>query len=57
MTLEEWLLLACRDAESRGLGALVPALEGLAGATAALRAADWNEDASEPTSPSAPHDA
>lgn len=50
MTLEEWIVLAMSDARARGLEALVPALEGLAAATAVLRAADWNDDASGQTS-------
>jgi len=50
MTLGTWLESAQRDARARGLPDLVPALEGLARATAALRAADWNDDASDPTS-------
>ena len=40
-----WLEDAVRDAERRGLPALRPLLESLARATAALRAADWNLDA------------
>ena len=46
MTVAEWLALAKADAEKRGLPDLIPALEGLAKATAQLRAADWNEDPS-----------
>jgi hypothetical protein len=38
--VERWLAHACADAESRGLSALVPLLQGLARATAALRDAD-----------------
>jgi hypothetical protein len=45
MTIAEWLDMARADALRRGLPDLVPALEGLARATEALRAADWNEDA------------
>lgn len=41
-----WLEDAIADAERRGLPELRPLLESLAQATAALRAADWNEDAS-----------
>jgi hypothetical protein len=41
-----WLEDAIADAERRGLPELRPLLENLAQATAALRAADWNEDAS-----------
>ena len=43
-----WLENAVRDAERRGLPALRPLLESLARATAALRAADWNLDATDP---------
>ena len=43
MTVAEWLTLAKADAERRGLPDMIPALEGLARATAQLRAADWNE--------------
>jgi hypothetical protein len=45
MTVAEWLAKAKEDAERRGLPDLVPALEGLAKATDALRQADWNDDA------------
>jgi len=45
MTVAEWLAMATADAARRGLPDLVPALEGLARATEALRAADWNDDA------------
>lgn len=41
----EWLDDAVADAERRGLPQLKPLLEGLAQATSALRAADWNEGA------------
>ena len=43
-----WLENAVRDAERRNLPALQPLLESLARATTALRAADWNLDASGP---------
>jgi hypothetical protein len=46
MTVSAWLEQAIRDAERRGLPALRPLLEGLAGATTALRGADWNRDLS-----------
>lgn len=52
MTVETWLAWACEDARRRGLEALVPLLEGLAPATRALRAADWNDAADGP----APYD-
>lgn len=45
MTVAEWLAMAKADAAKRSLPDLVPALEGLAKATEALRAADWNDDA------------
>ena len=44
MTVQVWLENAARDAERRGLPELRPLLEGLARATTALRAADWNAD-------------
>ncbi len=46
MTIETWLLDAIADAEKRGLHELKPILEGLAASTRALRAADFNDDAS-----------
>jgi hypothetical protein len=46
MTIESWLAAAVADAEQRGLPQLKPILETLARATAALRAADFNDDAS-----------
>ena len=46
MTIDAWLEMATRDAERRGLSELKPMLEMLARATSALRAADWNADAS-----------
>lgn len=45
MTVADWLAKAKEDAERRGLPDLIPALEGLAKATDALRKADWNDDA------------
>ena len=58
MTIKSWLDAATQDAERRGLAGLKPLLETLARATAALRAADWNPDASgefdEPTPTPAP---
>jgi hypothetical protein len=45
MTIKTWLDAAVQDAERRGLPALKPLLETLARATSALRAADWNDDA------------
>jgi hypothetical protein len=46
MTLEQWLEDARMDAFRRQLPELATLLEGLAKSTAALRAADWNDDAS-----------
>jgi hypothetical protein len=43
VTLEQWLAAAKADAERRGLPELSPLLEALGEATAALRAADWND--------------
>jgi len=42
MTVQAWLESALQDADRRQLPALRPILEGLARATAVLRAADWN---------------
>ena len=46
MTIESWLKAALADAEHRGLPELKPILEALARSTQALRAADFNDDAS-----------
>jgi hypothetical protein len=46
MTVDQWLQSALADADRRGLPALKPVLELLARATKALRAADFNDDAS-----------
>jgi hypothetical protein len=43
--IARWLAAAEADADRRGLPALKPLLQGLAVSTAALRAADWNDDA------------
>ena len=53
MTIESWLQAAIADAERRGLPELKPILETLARATKALRAADFNDNASDPQSQSA----
>jgi hypothetical protein len=45
MTVERWLAAAEADADARGLPELKPLLQGLAAATRALRAADWNDGA------------
>lgn len=46
MTIDAWLQAAIADAERRGLPELKPMLETLARSTKALRAADFNDDAS-----------
>ena len=46
MTIEAWLTAAVADAERLGLPDLRRALENLARATAVLRQADFNDDAS-----------
>jgi hypothetical protein len=46
MTIDSWLQAAIADAAKRGLPELKPILETLAKATTALRAADFNDDAS-----------
>jgi aspartyl-tRNA(Asn)/glutamyl-tRNA(Gln) amidotransferase subunit A len=55
MTIEQWLEDSKSDAYRRKLPELADLLEGLAQSTAALRAADWNDDASgaAPYSPDA----
>jgi len=45
MTIKTWLDVASQDAERRGLPAVRTLLETLAHATATLRTADWNFDA------------
>ncbi len=45
MTLETWLAHAMADAERRGLPELKAILQALAGATRALRRADFDDDA------------
>lgn len=49
--IARWLAAAEADADRRGLPELKPLLQGLATSTAALRAADWNDDADGPTTP------
>lgn len=46
MTIQAWLASAQADAERRSLPELKPLLEALGRATAALRAADFNDRAS-----------
>jgi hypothetical protein len=53
MTIDEWLRCALADAERRNLPELKALLEALARSTAALRAADFNDDAAVPR-PSTP---
>ena len=47
MQIDAWLRAAIDDAERRGLPELKPLLEALARSTRALRAADFNENASQ----------
>lgn len=49
MTIEQWLEDAKSDAYRRKMPELAELVEGLARATATLRAADWNDDASGDT--------
>ena len=54
MTIESWLRAAVADAERRRLPELKPILEALARSTQALRAADFNDNASgEPSADAA----
>jgi hypothetical protein len=53
MTIESWLKAALADADGRGLPELKPILEALARSTQALRAADFNDDASGTSSAAA----
>ena len=54
MTIEQWLEDGKADAYRRKLPELADLLEGRAKATAALRAADWNEDSVLDTHAAAP---
>jgi len=62
MTIDDWLAVACADADRRGLADLKPLLVTLAGATRALRAAGWDAatrqqaqaNAPEPRAPGPP---
>ena len=47
MTIDTWLQAAIADADRRGVPELKPLLEALARSTRALRAADFNDDASK----------
>ena len=53
MTLDDWREAMMVDAERRGLPDLKPLLEALVRATAALREADWNQDARYSPNPDA----
>jgi hypothetical protein len=44
MKVEDWFEISTRDAERRGLPALVPLLEMLRRSTTALRATDWGDE-------------
>ena len=57
MTIESWLKAAVADAERRGLPELKPILEALGRSTQALRAADFNDDASGTPAAAASHPA
>jgi hypothetical protein len=46
MTLDEWYAYAAADADRRQLADLAPVLKGLRAAAEALRAAEWNDEAS-----------
>ena len=46
MTLAAWIEAALADADARNLPALRPHVDNLARSSAALRAAEWNSDAS-----------
>jgi hypothetical protein len=52
--LAAWLQAAAADADRRGLPELKPLLETLGKATAALRAADFNDNATAPAGERAP---
>jgi hypothetical protein len=45
--LQAWLEQSLQDADRRQLPALRPLLEALARSTALLRAADWNQEATD----------
>ena len=56
MTLEQWLEDAKADAYRRKLPALAELLDALAQSTAALRAADWNDNAAADSAGVEAHD-
>lgn len=51
--IDRWLAAAEADVEARGLQAVKPLLQGLAGALRVLRAADWNDRADGASPPPA----
>jgi hypothetical protein len=53
-SLDSWKAWAIADAERRGLNGLEPILEGLAAATARLRATPWQPAPDAPDVPPAP---
>jgi hypothetical protein len=61
ISLDQWKAWAVADAERRGLHALKPLLEGLATATARLRATSWqpppDQSPANPPAPAGEHDA
>ncbi len=54
MTIDDWLAVACADADRRGLADLKPLLVTLAGATRALREAGWDAATRQQAQASAP---
>ena len=56
MTLDDWLVAAKTDADSRGRPELKPLLDALADATRVLRAAGWNRHAVGPPAAGNPSD-
>ena len=53
-SLDSWKAWAIADAERRGLNGLTPILEGLAAATARLRATTWQPAPDAPDVPPTP---
>ncbi len=54
MTIDDWLAVACADADRRGLEDLKPLLVTLAGATRALREEGWDAGTRQQAQASAP---
>jgi len=52
--VQAWLVQARADARRRGLAELEPLLESLGHAVAALRGADWNDEACGTSGPVSP---